>query len=90
VFEESTARFASMISWGDTEDTIFMTLAERYAAALRTRGHFAAICHHIGGHIQPGAMVAVALDFLLAHPYGTIDSPFAAGFPESYPEYCSP
>jgi len=79
-----------MISWGDAEDPIFKQLAEMYAADLKSRGHFAALCHHTGGHTQPAEMVDVAFDFLLAHPYGTIASPFAAGFPPSYPAYCQP
>lgn len=86
--QEKQNKIASIITWGDTEDKIFKTLAESYFDKLTGYGFFSMMCHHTGGHIQPGGVRDRALDFLLAHPFGTDPSPFASGIPANYPTYC--
>lgn len=86
--QETENKIPTIITWGDTEDTIFQTLAEQYFDTLTGYGFFSMMCHHTGGHIQPSGVRERALDFLLAHPYGVSPPPFAGGVPSEYPEYC--
>ncbi|MBX3183547.1 MAG: hypothetical protein KIT72_05445 [Polyangiaceae bacterium] len=86
--QETENEIPTIITWGDTEDTIFRTLAEQYFDRLTGYGFFSMMCHHTGGHIQPSGVRDRALDFLLAHPYGVNPPPYAGGVPSDYPEYC--
>ena len=88
--QERENLIATMITWGDAEDMIYQTLAEQYFARLTGYGFFSIMCHHTGGHIQPSGVRDRALDFLLAHPFGTNPSPFVHELPDNYPDYCTP
>lgn len=87
--QEPTNKVPSMISWGEGDPEIHKTLAKQYFDTLTSYGFFSMICHHPGGHLQPPELKARALDFFLAHPFGTDPSPYADGIPDDYPSYCS-
>lgn len=81
-------KFAALITWGATEDPIYQQLAEDYFDKLTADRHFAVMCKHAGGHVQPSPVVTQALSFLLAHPFKVTPSPYAGGLPNTLPTYC--
>jgi predicted esterase len=84
---------AAMIFHGGESDVVivgFQEASERYRDALQAADRFAFICDHGMGHTIPqGAAQASVWQFFLDHPYGTQPSPYAAGLPAGFPEYCA-
>lgn len=80
--------FPTLFTWGATEDPIFKQLTESYFDNLTGFGQFSVMFPHAQGHVQPGDVTPIALDFLLAHPFGTQPSPYTNGLPATFPSYC--
>jgi dienelactone hydrolase len=59
-----------------------------YLDDVNAKGGFAVECDHGGGHMIPSAIPASTWQFLKAHAFKTKPSPYAAGLPASFPEYC--
>ena len=57
---------------------------------LNGLGHDVVICNHGGGHNDwPSSFdVHQYVEFFADHPKGTFDSPYMAGLPGDYPDYC--
>jgi len=73
-------------------DVVILSYAET-SSDLATRvaadGGFAVLCDHGGGHCAaPPRIREAQWQLLLAHPYGTHPSPFAAGLPGGFPTEC--
>jgi predicted esterase len=84
--------FPAMLFHGGKDDTVIINFeqgTEAFRDKLVEAGHFAFICAHGKGHTLPTDGRASAWQFLQDHPYGTIPSPYAAGLPEGFPDYCS-
>ena len=68
----------------------FGQYAENDRLYLNERGHEVVICNHNHAHnmgpmyMEPETIV----EFFRDHSLGTHDSPYAAGFPGDYPEFC--
>ena len=60
------------------------TLDEQFAS----EGGFVVNCNHGGGHCANSDLYDETWDFMKAHTFGA-SSPYAAGLPESYADYCS-
>lgn len=90
--------YTQLFLHGDTTDLFDLSLIQlqfdEYAEAdstfLRERGHDTIVCNHGGGHTVPTSTMGAdrLIEFFAEHPYGTVDSPYAAGLPGSFPEYC--
>jgi predicted esterase len=53
------------------------------------KGGFAIDCDHGGGHVaSPPDLDAAGWQFMKDHPFGVSPWPYAAGLPDSFPEYC--
>jgi predicted peptidase len=93
-------KVAAMIFHGGPTDTpplSFPDLSNAYLNDLKSKGHFAFICNHNSGHTipikittsaQPDARPSI-LEFFLAHPFGTVPSPYANALPAGFPDYCA-
>lgn len=85
---------AAMIFHGGPGDVViisFQDASERYLASLRAAGRFGFICDHGMGHTIPqGNAQASVWNFFFDHPWGTAPSPYAAGLPQDFPDYCAP
>ncbi|MCO4761738.1 MAG: hypothetical protein KC502_09555 [Myxococcales bacterium] len=81
-----------LVTWGGDEDFAykqnFDTLAKALMGNLDANGWFYGLCNHGTGHKAPGAVVKAAWSFLKAHKLGEKASPFAAGLPKDFPDYC--
>lgn len=87
--QETENKIPSIITWG-AADPQFKPAAEYYFGELtESYGFFSILCNHPGAH-QTDAQVRdnAALNFFLAHPFGTDPSPYAEGFPSFMPTYC--
>lgn len=84
---------AMMFHGGPTDEVIiqFQPITEAWLADIQARGHFGFICNHGAGHIIPKDQneQAAVETFFADHPFGTFDSPYAAGLPAGFPSYCS-
>jgi predicted esterase len=69
----------------------FDVYAVNDAGYLNGMGHDAVICDHGMGHTAPvpGMMPAQLLEFFADHPRGTVDSPYAAGLPVDFGDFCA-
>jgi hypothetical protein len=57
--------------------------------AIVAAGGFAVDCNHGGGHVAaPPDLKEAGWTFMKAHPFGTKPSPYAAGLPATFPNYC--
>jgi predicted esterase len=85
--------FAALIFFGGASDLYgpldFAEASANYGMALREAGRFAPMCDHGGGHTIPLDAAPSVLEFFAAHPFGTDPSPYAAGLPASFPDYCA-
>ncbi len=82
--------FAGLLFHGGPTDIVvinFQTASESLFAQMDGDGHFAAICNHGAGHRIPPAQASV-WQFFQDHPYGQEPSPYEAGLPAGFPEYC--
>lgn len=84
---------SAMIFHGGESDVVivsFQEASERYLQALQDTGRFGFICNHGMGHTIPqGTAQASVWEFFYAHPFGTAPSPYEAGLPRGFPEYCA-
>jgi len=89
--QETKNKIPSIITWGAADAFQFRQSSEYYFDVLTEGyGFFSILCNHPGAH-QTDTLVRenAALDFFLAHPFGTDPSPYADVFPDSVPHYCS-
>lgn len=81
-----------MVTWGGPTDTYssvsFDESSTYLSEQLQADGSFVVECEHSLGHQIPDGASAWAWDFLAAHPYGVDPEPWAAGLPDSLPDYC--
>lgn len=90
--QDPSNKFPAMIFHGGANDTVivnFKSLSEQYAAELKSKGHFAFICDHGGGHSIPTDARKSVWQFFQDHPFGTSPSPYESGLPDGFPTYCS-
>ena len=84
---------ASMIFHGGPDDIVvisFQQASENYLSTLQAAGRFGFICDHGMGHTIPqGNAQAAVWQFFYDHPYGTSPSPYEAGLPDGFPDYCA-
>lgn len=84
--------FAAMIFFGGAKDQVianFQALSRAFHDDLGALGRFSFLCNHGMGHTIPIAARPSVWEFLQAHPFGTVPSPYAAGLPPTFPEYCT-
>ena len=75
---------------GDTVIINFEDTSATFADFISAATGFAVDCNHQSGHCgAPSELTEAAWDFMKAHPFGTTPSPYAAGLPESFPDYCA-
>lgn len=89
--QNASNKFAAMIFHGGPSDQVvisFQTASQDYANDLKSKSQFAMLCNHGKGHRIPTDATAAVWQFLQAHPYGTVPSPYAGGLPASMPAYC--
>ncbi len=90
--ENPDNKFGAMIYHGGPTDIVvisFQDAGEMYRDDLQQNDHFAFICDHGNGHTIPQDGVPSSVDFLLAHPWGQVPSPYENGLPDSFPDYCA-
>lgn len=91
--QDPAAPMASMMFHGGPDDIVvisFQQASENYLASLQTAGRFGFICDHGMGHTIPqGAAQAAVWQFFYDHPFGTAASPYEAGLPGTFPDYCA-
>ncbi len=83
-----------LVTWGgktdEAVDTDFHKLAGEMIEALSARDHFLVTCNHGMGHTVEAEFWPWVLRFLEDHPEGTeVTSPYEAGLPSVFPDYCS-
>ncbi|MET0404998.1 MAG: hypothetical protein ABW123_21460 [Cystobacter sp.] len=89
--QDASNKFAAMIFHGGSSDQVvinFQTASQNYANDLKAKSQFAMLCNHGRGHTIPTDARAAVWQFLQAHPYGTVPSPYAGGLPSTMPSYC--
>jgi len=89
--QDPTNKFAAMIFHGGASDQVvinFQTASQTYSSDLKSKSQFAMLCNHGNGHTIPTDARAAVWQFLQAHPFGTVPSPYAGGLPSSMPAYC--
>ncbi|OJH37821.1 hypothetical protein [Cystobacter ferrugineus] len=89
--QDSTNKFAAMIFHGGSSDQVvinFQTVSQNYYNDLKSKSQFAMLCNHGRGHTIPTDARAAVWQFLQAHPFGTVPSPYAGGLPSTMPSYC--
>ena len=89
--QDPTNKFAAMIFHGGSSDQVvinFQTVSQNYYNDLKSKSQFAMICNHGRGHAIPTDARAAVWQFLQAHPFGTVPSPYAGGLPSTMPTYC--
>jgi poly(3-hydroxybutyrate) depolymerase len=90
--QDATNKFAAMIFHGGTKDVVgisFQTASQNYYNDLKSKSQFGMLCNHGKGHSIPTDARAAVWQFLQAHPFGTVPSPYAGGLPASMPSYCA-
>ena len=82
----------TLITWGGVDDEAyeqdFHQLSLDLIAESEARGHFHVKCDHGLGHELLAEFWPWNMEFLLAHPKGVFESPFAGGLPDRFPAYC--
>ncbi len=89
--QDPSNKFAAMIFHGGPSDQVvinFQTASQNYYNDLKSKSQFAMLCNHGNGHSIPTDARAAVWQFLQAHPFGTVPSPYAGGLPSSMPTYC--
>ncbi len=80
------------VLWGgDSDHAYAVDFSETNAEMLDTlgaAGSFLVACEHDGGHSYDPSFWDFTLPFLLDHPRGVAEEPYAAGLPEAYPDWC--
>lgn len=66
----------------------FAIQSRAYLTDVTTKGGFGVECDHGGGHMIPADIAAATWQFMKAHPFKAKPSPYAAGLPATFPEYC--
>ena len=67
----------------------YAELSAELAQRVASDGGFAVLCNHRGGHCATPARIREAQwRFLMAHPYGTSQSPYEGGLPAMFPSEC--
>lgn len=94
----ATEGYTQLFLHGDTTDLFDLSLIQlhfdEYALSdsvfLNERGHDAIVCNHGNGHTVPSSSMGGAqlVEFFADHPFGTVDSPYSAGLPASFADYC--
>jgi len=88
-------KLAAMILYGGRTDIspvdgiVYTDASQRYLELMRSRGSFAFLCNHGGGHSVPQDSQASAWRFMREHPFGTQPSPYANALPSGFLRYCS-
>lgn len=86
---------AAMILYGGRSDISpvdgenYTAASTRYRDLMVSKGRFAFLCNHGGGHTVPNDSQASAWRFMQDHPFGTKPSPYAAALPSGFVRYCS-
>jgi predicted esterase len=77
---------------GGPADTVIVNFQEtsgRLLDFIKLAGGFGVDCNHESGHCgAPTDLREYGWEFVESHPFGTAPSPYAAGLPASYPDYC--
>jgi dienelactone hydrolase len=93
--QDPTNPVAAMILYGGASDISpvdginYTAASTSYRDLMRTRGSFAFLCNHGGGHSVPNDSQASAWRFMQDHPFGTKPSPYAMKLPMGFLRYCS-
>lgn len=67
----------------------FSSTSKTFDDVVKNAGGFVVNCNHMGTHCGiPADNYSAAIDFLLDHPFGMKPSPYEAGLPTNFPEYC--
>jgi poly(3-hydroxybutyrate) depolymerase len=75
---------------GDTVVVNFGDMSHNLQNILLPAGGFVVECNHSMGHCRaPAELHERAWDFMKAHPFGTVPSPYEGGLPGDYPSYCA-
>ena len=82
-----------LVAWGGENDIAyeqnFHTLAQDLITNLSANGHFVVSCNHNLEHVWETEFTPWAVRFMLDHPKGINELPYAAGLPDGvYPDYC--
>lgn len=81
-----------MITWGGPGDTYSSVSFEEtslyLSEELQADGSFVVECEHDLGHQIPDGASTWAWEFLSAHPLDVDPEPWAAGLPDTLPDYC--
>jgi predicted esterase len=84
---------AVMSMYGGDSDTVVVNFGDTtrtLTEALKPKGSFVVECNHGMGHCgAPASLHEKAWEFMKAHPFGTKPSPYAAGLPGDFPEFCT-
>lgn len=83
-----------MAAHGSAEsDVVIVSFAEvsrKLTSDLVSKGGFAVICDHGGGHCgSPPELKHAQWQFLKDHPFGVSPEPYADALPSDFPRYCS-
>lgn len=76
---------------GATDNVVvnFGQTSARFNDFITGEGGFAVDCNHLSGHCTaPNELRLASWEFLKAHTYGMETSPYAAGLPAEFPDYC--
>jgi poly(3-hydroxybutyrate) depolymerase len=93
--QDPTNPVAAMILYGGATDISpvdginYTQASNRYLEMMTSRGGFAFLCNHGGGHSVPRDSQASAWQFMQAHPFGTKPSPYAMQLPSGFLRYCT-
>jgi len=89
----SSNKFPAFINWGGSADTYdlggyltfdFASTAQKTITYLNNYHHDVVSCDNGGGHTFNGTALSRIYPFFKAHPRGTINSPYAAGLPDTF------
>ena len=83
----------TLVTWGGEEDSAFDQDFNAYSldliAKLEEQGALVATCDHGLGHELEADFWPWIMEFLLDHPQGLTEEPYADALPGDFPEYCS-
>jgi predicted esterase len=75
---------------GDTVIINFGTTCANLDGVIKAAGGFAVDCNHASGHCgAPATLHEFAWTFMKAHPFNVGPSPYKAGLPATFPQYCT-
>jgi len=84
---------AVMTMHGGSTDNVIVNFGETSQAfedIMKPLGAFVVECNHGSGHCgAPASLHEKAWEFMLAHPFGTSPSPYAAALPADFPDICA-